>query len=53
MKNLRTEAIDLTSGSRQNPIDNGREGDPFTFANFTLEGAPYDLMANIFRDLED
>ena len=37
----------------QNPMDNGREDDPFTFANFTMEGVPYDLMANIFRDLED
>ena len=40
-------AIYLTSGSR----------DPIrifcTFANFTMEGAPYDLMANVFRDLED
>ena len=37
----------------QNPMDNEREDDPFTFANFTMEGVPYDLMANIFRDLED
>ena len=29
------------------------EDDPFTFVNFTVEGTPYDLMANIFRDLED
>ena len=35
------------------PMDNGREDEPFTFSNFTMEGVPYDLMANIFRDLED
>ena len=38
---------------RQNLLNNGREDDPFTFANFTMEGVPYDLMTNIFRDLED
>ena len=37
----------------QDQLNNGREDDPFTFPNFTMEGAPYDLMANIFCDLED
>ena len=38
---------------RQNLLNDGREDDPFTFANFTMEGAPYDLVENVFRDLED
>ena len=57
---LRKERLyigDLThfrfSRLHQNQFNNGREDDPFTFANFTMEGATYDLMANIFRDLED
>ena len=37
----------------QDQLNNGRGDDPFPFANFTMEGAPYDLIANIFRDLED
>ena len=37
----------------ENLLNKGREDDPFTFANFTMEGVPYDLMANVFRDLED
>ena len=41
--------LEIASGS----VNNGREDDPFTFTNFTMEGAPYDLMANIFCDLED
>ena len=24
----------------QNPLDNEREDDPFTFSNFTMEGVP-------------
>ena len=57
---LRKERLyigDLThfrfSRLHQNQLNNGREDDPFTFANFPMEGATYDLMANIFRDLED
>ena len=38
---------------RQNLLNDGREDDPFTFANFTMEGTPYDLVKNVFRDLED
>ena len=53
-KNVCSQAIllpvlEIASGS----VNNGREDDPFTFPNFTMEGAPYDLMANIFCDLED
>lgn len=37
----------------QNLFNNGGEGDSFTFTNFTMEGARYDLLANVFRDMED
>ena len=37
----------------ENLLNKGREDDPSTFANFTMEGAPCDLMANVFHDLED
>ena len=41
------------SRPHQNLLNKWREDNPFTFANYTMEGAPYDLMANVFRDLED
>ena len=37
----------------ENLLNKGREDDPFTITNFTMEWAPYDLMVNVFRDLED